>query len=94
MEVGAHEEDAVSHPSARSPPFLWSFGLVLLFSVTSVARMVVGLDRGCCQTDGRAATLCFGLCFWALLRGKERVMDLFFVLLHTETCLKQAEKSS
>lgn len=60
---------------SSSPPFLWSFGLVLLCSVPSVARMawlVTGLDGDCCQLVVKAQWLfCFGSCFGELLGGKE-----------------------
>lgn len=71
MEVGQHKEDAVSHPRARSPLFLWSFGLVLLCSVPSFARMAPGVDGASCQLAGKAGSLCLGSCLWALLWGNE-----------------------
>lgn len=60
---------------SSSPPFLWSFGLVLLCSVPPVARMawpVTGLDGDCCQRVGKAQRpFCFGSCLGELLWGKK-----------------------
>lgn len=60
---------------SSSPPFLWSFGLVLLCSVLSVAkpaRLVTGLDGDCCQLVVTAqCPFCNGSLFGELLWGKE-----------------------
>ena len=74
-EVGQHEEDAEFLIQELKPPFLWSFGLVLLCSVPSVARMawlVTGLDGDCCQLVVKAqCPFCFGSWFGELLWEKE-----------------------
>lgn len=85
---------------SSNPPFLWSLGLVLLRSVPPVSGMAwpaTGLDGDCGQgVGGTAAPLLWFVGFGSRCGGRksrEYIMDLFFALLYTETCLKQSRKS-